>query len=79
MEASVRRKEGQEYCIPGCVISTDKEKECVLPLINISNQDLVIKKSTLFARVTPCKYENEEKICHIANIDDIQMGDLTTE
>lgn len=58
VEASMRLKENQECCIPRVVLSVStKICESVLPVINLSDQDIIIRKGDLIARAWPCEEE----------------------
>lgn len=51
VDASMRLKENQECCIPSVVISISAEfSEPVLPIVNLSDQDIIIHKGDLIAR-----------------------------
>lgn len=54
IEASLRLKEGQEYCIPRLVIEVRKHKMIVIPVINLSNSDIVFKKDNVVVRAMSC-------------------------
>lgn len=68
VDASLRLKENQECCIPRVVLSVfDNISEPVLPVINLSDQDIVIRKGDLIARAWPCSRANfpQEKVFKI--------------
>lgn len=52
VELSVRSEEGREYCIPRCVIDANS---AVLPIINLSDQSLTIRKDIVIARAELAK------------------------
>lgn len=55
VEASVRTKEGEEYCIPRTVLRFATDETTRVPLINLSGNDILVGGKQPFLRVWPCK------------------------
>lgn len=84
IEASLRMQEGAEYSIPRTIL-TMGSKTSVLPIINLSGEDLLITDKQLIARAWPCKPEelSQENVMRVAikdlpnlNPADIDVGPL---
>lgn len=54
---SIRSKAGQEHCVPRCIVSPGEEDECIVPVMNLSDQDLLIKKNRVLARGRSCNLD----------------------
>lgn len=68
VEASLRLKENQECCVPRVVLTVNsKVVESVLPMLNLSEQDIIIRKDDLIARAWPCVIEQmpREKVMKV--------------
>ncbi|GLV39235.1 hypothetical protein CBL_06285 [Carabus blaptoides fortunei] len=86
IESSVRLAPGQETFVPECVISVSTEGTGVLPLVNLSQQDILIKTNRPIARGLLCIQEsestnNKERVLTVRSTDlpllpekEIQMG-----
>ncbi|GLV38071.1 hypothetical protein CBL_01751 [Carabus blaptoides fortunei] len=85
IESSVRLARGQETFVPECVISVSTEGTGVLPLVNLSQQDILIKTNRPIARGLLCIQEsettNKERVLTVRSTDlsllpekEIQMG-----
>lgn len=53
VDLSVRSKEGQEHCVPRCIVSPEDE-ECIIPVMNLADQGLINKKDRVVARGSLC-------------------------
>lgn len=54
IESSVRPQEGRESCLPQMLINVDRTQRTIIPIINLSCQDIVIKQGEIVARGWPC-------------------------
>jgi hypothetical protein len=62
--------------VPRCVVTTDKEGEAVLPVLNISGKDVTVNKNDNVARGEPCR-EGTRRV--EVNDDPIDVSEINTE
>ncbi|KAJ8934606.1 hypothetical protein NQ318_002950 [Aromia moschata] len=77
VEASLRLKEDQEHCLPRVVLTiTDSNSgDPVMPVINLSDRDILIKERQLIARAWTCQPE-EELIVKVMTIKEKEIPEL---
>lgn len=54
VDAQYRPKEGEEHCIPSCVAHATGDSQCFVPVANVSNSDLSIRRGQVVARGDKC-------------------------
>lgn len=59
IDCSTRMKENGEYCVLRCIVETDENNECVLPVINPTDKEVVIKPTKIFARGEKCMQQED--------------------
>lgn len=59
IEASMRMSEGHEYCIPHTVLYIDKNRPPVIPIINLSDNNVTITDKNPIARGWLCTEEDQ--------------------
>lgn len=57
IESSIRPQEGRESSLPQTLIKVDKNHQSLVPVINLSCQDIIIKRGEVVARGWPCAEE----------------------
>jgi transposase InsO family protein len=62
--------------VPRCVVTTDKEGEAVLPVLNISGKDVTVNKNDNVARGEPCREGTRRAE---VNDDPIDVSEINTE
>lgn len=86
IEASLRCEEGKEMCIPNIVSQINREGQAILPIINLSGNDIIISKKRVIARAWPCEElaTPSEEVLRVQedcptplNREDINMGPIT--
>lgn len=81
IESSVRPQEGRESCVPQSVVNAGKDFQTIVPIMNLSYKDIVVKKGEVVARGWPCEKE-PEKLENVLNIKpkvltEIKFEDIT--
>lgn len=88
VEGSVRMHEGKESCIPNLLLHISPNKTSLVPCVNLSDGDIVLKAQRMLARGWPCFEESEpsELVLHIEekrlpplNREDIEIGPISSE
>lgn len=86
VEASIRSQEGREYCIPHVILQIDRHVPPVVPVVNLSENDIELPCKNPIARGWPCSQENksEERVFRInvekippLTVEDITVGPIT--
>lgn len=87
IETTLRPREEQESWIPRTVLNIDTNGKTNLPIINLGNQDIIVKENFIVARGWPCEKENTEKEqimmidtkeCELIEPDEITVGSINT-
>lgn len=88
VQGSVRMQEGKESCVPNIILRVNSDCTSLLPYINLSDEDIVIRAQRIVARCWPCVEEDEvtklvlhveEKLFPLLNKDDIKIGPISCE
>lgn len=61
IEGNLRMQEGKESCVPHAVLRINEDRVTYVPVINFSEQDIVLKAKKVVARCWPCVEEIEPK------------------
>lgn len=87
VEASLRSKERNEYCIPRTILRIGPTEDSVLPIINLADCDFVIGNKKLLARAWPCVPSAETETvqvlrmagsnCPLLPVEEINVGPVT--
>lgn len=62
--------------VPQCVISTNKKGESSIPVMNLSNDEMIVKKGQVIARGEVC---NEEEITREVNQEEIREEEIDSD
>lgn len=76
VEGSIQEK-GQ--AIPRCVITTDHEGKSILPVLNISGEEMIIPKGTKLTRAEQCFEEQHSSTTREVNKEEVNEETINTE
>lgn len=76
LDGSVRLKEGEECEVPRCVLTISNTRDCRVPIVNLSNQDIVINDNQVVARGQSCTLEDQDELPASNNFAPLKVEEL---
>lgn len=76
IESTLRTEEGKEYCIPRTIITVGRGVDVLVPVVNISDNNFLLKPKQTIIRAWPCEAAETSFNEHVNRVNSEPLKDL---